>query len=101
VLSVLFTISCLGLGLPAVAAGFAVAKGGRLVTTSYVYGVSVIFLAALATLNLIRLRTDNRALTADQSTALRLGTQPATRLRGSKLGARRLRGDRIRDGRMM
>jgi predicted MFS family arabinose efflux permease len=61
VLSVLFTISYLGLGVPAVAAGFAVAKGGGLVTTSYEYGVAVIVLAALATVNLIRLRTRNHA----------------------------------------
>jgi MFS family permease len=59
VLSVLFTISYLGLGIPAVAAGFAVAKGGGLVATSYEYGVAVIVLAALATANLIRLRTHN------------------------------------------
>jgi hypothetical protein len=59
VLSVLFTISYLGLGIPAVAAGFAVAKGGGLVTTSYEYGVGVIVLAALATINLVRLRTQN------------------------------------------
>jgi hypothetical protein len=56
VLSVLFTISYLGLGIPAVVAGFAVAKGGGLVATSYEYGGGVIVLAALATVNLIRLR---------------------------------------------
>jgi predicted MFS family arabinose efflux permease len=61
VLSVLFTVSYLGLGVPAVAAGFAVAKGGGLVTTSYEYGVAVIVLALLATVNLIRLRTHNPA----------------------------------------
>jgi hypothetical protein len=61
VLSVLFTISYLGLGVPAVAAGFAVAKGGGLVATSYEYGVAVIVLAALATVNLIRLRTHDHA----------------------------------------
>jgi predicted MFS family arabinose efflux permease len=61
VLSVLFTISYLGLGVPAVAAGFAVAKGGGLVATSYEYGVAVIVLAALAAVNLIRLRTHNDA----------------------------------------
>jgi predicted MFS family arabinose efflux permease len=61
VVSVLFTISYLGLGIPAVAAGFAVAKGGGLVATSYEYGVAVIVLAALATVNLIRLRTHKHA----------------------------------------
>jgi predicted MFS family arabinose efflux permease len=61
VLSVLFTISYLGLGIPAVAAGFAVAKGGGLVATSYEYGVAVIVLAAFASVNLIRLRTHDHA----------------------------------------
>jgi hypothetical protein len=61
VLSVLFTISYLGLGIPAVAAGFAVAKGGSLVATSYVYGLAVIVLAAFATVNLIRLPTHDHA----------------------------------------
>ncbi|MDT5397238.1 MAG: hypothetical protein QOK33_469 [Mycobacterium sp.] len=59
VLSVLYIVSYLGLGIPAVAAGFAVARGGGLVATSYAYGVAVIGLAGLATLNLIRLRTDD------------------------------------------
>jgi hypothetical protein len=66
VLSVLFAISYLGLGVPAVAAGFAVAKGEGLAKTSYAYGVSVIVLAALAVVNRIRLRT---ALTTDQWSA--------------------------------
>jgi predicted MFS family arabinose efflux permease len=61
VLSVLFTISYLGLGIPAVVAGFAVAKGGGLLATSYEYGGAVIVLAALATVNLIRLRTHGHA----------------------------------------
>ena len=57
VLSVLFTVSYLGLGIPAIAAGVAVVYGGGLVTTSYEYGhVAVIALAAVATFNLIRLR---------------------------------------------
>ncbi len=57
VLSVLFTVSYLGLGVPAVAAGFAVAKGGGLVATSYEYGAAVIALAVFAAANLVRLRT--------------------------------------------
>jgi hypothetical protein len=59
VLSVLYTVSYVGLGVPAVAAGFAVAKRGGLVTTSYEYGFAVIVLAAFATVNLIRLRIHN------------------------------------------
>jgi hypothetical protein len=54
---VLYTASYLGLGIPAVAAGFAVAKGGELIATSYEYGAAVIVLAVFATVNLIRLRT--------------------------------------------
>jgi len=63
VLSVLFTVSYLGLGVPAVAAGFAVAKGGGLVATSYEYGAAVIVLAVFAAANLIRLRTPTPTLT--------------------------------------
>ena len=55
VLSVLFTVSYLGLGIPAVAAGLAVVKGGGLVATSYEYGLAVILLAGVAAINLIRL----------------------------------------------
>jgi MFS family permease len=57
VLSVLYTASYLGLGIPAVAAGFAVANGGSIVATSYLYGAAVIVLAVFATVNQIRLRT--------------------------------------------
>ncbi len=59
VLSVLFTASYLGLGIPAVAAGLAVVRGGGLVTTSYVYGLGVILLAVFATVNMIRLSSHN------------------------------------------
>jgi MFS family permease len=62
VLSVLFIVSYLGLGIPAVAAGVAVVRGGGLVDTSYEYGVAVILLALFATANLIRLAThDSRS----------------------------------------
>jgi MFS family permease len=55
VVSVLFTVSYLGMGLPAVLAGAAVASGGGLVATTYHFGLAVIALAALATVNLTRL----------------------------------------------
>jgi MFS family permease len=73
VLSVLFTVSYLGLGVPAVAAGFAVAKGGGLVATSYEYGAAVIVLAVFAGTNLVRLRTPTAtvALTSRGETARR------------------------------
>jgi MFS family permease len=58
VLSVLFTVSYLGLGIPAVLAGLAVVHGGGLVTTSYDYGLAVIVLALVATFNLIRVHNN-------------------------------------------
>jgi predicted MFS family arabinose efflux permease len=65
VLSVLYVVSYLGLGIPAVAAGVAVVHGGGLVTTSYEYGMAVIVLTAIATFNLIRLRTHNHSSTME------------------------------------
>jgi MFS family permease len=55
-LSVLYVVSYLGMGIPAIAAGVAVVHGGGLVATSYEYGLAIIVLAAIATLNLTRLR---------------------------------------------
>ena len=65
VLSVLYIVSYLGLGIPAVAAGVAVVHGGGLVTTSYEYGMAVIVLATIAIFNLIRLRTHNHSSTME------------------------------------
>jgi predicted MFS family arabinose efflux permease len=65
VLSVLYVVSYLGLGIPAVAAGVAVVHGGGLVTTSYEYGLAVIVLAAIAIFNLIRLRTHDHSSTTE------------------------------------
>jgi MFS family permease len=56
VLSLLYLISYLGLGLPAVAAGFLVVHGGGLTDTARYYGAAVILLAALALLGLHRTR---------------------------------------------
>jgi predicted MFS family arabinose efflux permease len=56
VLSVLYVVSYLGLGVPAVVAGVAVVHGGGLVATSYEYGLGVIVLAVFAAVNLVRLR---------------------------------------------
>jgi hypothetical protein len=61
VLSVLFIVSYLGLGVPAVLAGLAVVHGLGLLETTYVYGAAVIFLAVLATVNLIRIPAPNPA----------------------------------------
>jgi predicted MFS family arabinose efflux permease len=67
VLSVLYTVSYLGLGIPAIVAGFAVVRGGGLVATSYEYGLAVIALAAIATVNLIHLRTQEHPSTEEVS----------------------------------
>ena len=65
VLSVLFTVSYLGLGIPAVVAGVAVVRGGGLVATSYEYGLAVIVLVIFATVNLIRLRSHEHPTTEE------------------------------------
>ncbi len=54
VLSLLYTVSYLGMGLPAVIAGFLVVHGGGLIDTAYQYGAAVIVLAALALAGLLR-----------------------------------------------
>jgi predicted MFS family arabinose efflux permease len=54
VLSVLYIVSYLGLGVPAVLAGLAVVHGIGLLDTTYGYGAAVVLLALLATVNLIR-----------------------------------------------
>lgn len=65
VLSVLFIVSYLGLGIPAVLAGVAVVHGGGLVATSYEYGLAVIVLGIVATINLIRVRNHNTQSTEE------------------------------------
>jgi predicted MFS family arabinose efflux permease len=67
VLSVLYTVSYLGLGIPAIVAGLAVVYGGGLVATSYEYGLAVIVLAAIATVNLLHLRTHEHPTTKEVS----------------------------------
>jgi MFS family permease len=64
-LSVLFTVSYLGLGIPAVLAGLAVVYGGGLVATSYEYGLAVIVLGLVATVNLIRVRNHDTPSTEE------------------------------------
>jgi MFS family permease len=54
VLSLLYTVSYLGMGLPAVIAGFLVVHVGGLVDTAYEYGAVVVVLAALALPGLVR-----------------------------------------------
>ena len=52
--SLLYVVSYLGLGVPAVLAGFGAVHGGGLISTARYYGVAVIALAALALSALIK-----------------------------------------------
>jgi predicted MFS family arabinose efflux permease len=56
VLSVIFLVSYLSMGLPAVIAGYLVVHGGGLMTTAREYTVAVMALAALALVGLARRR---------------------------------------------
>jgi predicted MFS family arabinose efflux permease len=57
VLSTIFVVSYLAMGLPAVIGGVLVVHGGGVLTTAREYGVAVMVLAALALLGVIRPRT--------------------------------------------
>ena len=54
VLSLLFVISYIGLGAPAVAAGYLVVHDGGLIHTAREYGIFVMVLAVLALTGLVR-----------------------------------------------
>ena len=54
--SLLYMVSYLGLGVPAVLAGFGVVHGGGLISTARYYGAAVIALAALALIGLLKTR---------------------------------------------
>ena len=60
VLSLLFVVSYLGLGVPAVAAGFLAVHGPGLIGAARYYGAALILLAALALLALIRAERKER-----------------------------------------
>jgi MFS family permease len=53
-LSLLFTVSYLGMGVPAVAAGFLAVHGAGLIGAARYYGAALILLAVLALLSLVR-----------------------------------------------
>jgi predicted MFS family arabinose efflux permease len=57
VVSLLYVVSYLGLGVPAVVAGFGVVHGGGLISTTRYYGAAVIALAVLALVGLLKNRT--------------------------------------------
>jgi MFS family permease len=59
--SLLYVVSYLGLGVPAVLAGFGVVHGGGLINTARYYGAAVIALAALALFGLLRSRPGRAA----------------------------------------
>jgi len=61
VVSLLYVVSYLGLGVPAVLAGFGVVHGGGLANTARYYGAAVIALAALALFSLLRNRPGRAA----------------------------------------
>ena len=54
--SLLYVVSYLGLGVPAVAAGFGVVHGGGLIDTTRYYGAALIGLAVLALFGLLKTR---------------------------------------------
>jgi MFS family permease len=57
VLSLVYIVSYLGLGVPAVVAGFVIVHGAGLTNTAIYYGGAVIVLAAVALLGLLRVRS--------------------------------------------
>ena len=54
--SLLYVVSYLGLGVPAVVAGFGVVHGGGLIDTARYYGAAVIALAGMALFGLLKSR---------------------------------------------
>src|SRR6516164_2397420 len=62
--SLLYVVSYLGLGVPAVLAGFGVVHGGGLIDTARYYGAAVIALAALALFGLLKNRPGRAAARA-------------------------------------
>ena len=64
VLSLVYIVSYLGLGLPAVVAGFVIVHGAGLTDTAIYYGGAVILLAAFALLGLLRVRPRSRSAPA-------------------------------------
>ncbi len=75
VLSLLYIVSYLGLGLPAVAAGFVIVHGGGLTDTALYYGGAVIVLAALALPGVVGTRT--RAVTGQAACEHGAASRPA------------------------
>ena len=67
--SLLYVVSYLGLGVPAVLAGFGVVHGGGLIDTARYYGAAVIVLAALALFGLLKNRPAPQSRAAEPAAA--------------------------------
>jgi hypothetical protein len=67
--SLLYVVSYLGLGVPAVLAGFGVVHGGGLINTARYYGAAVIALAALALYGLLKNRPAPQSRVAEPAPA--------------------------------
>jgi predicted MFS family arabinose efflux permease len=67
--SLLYVVSYLGLGVPAVLAGFGVVHGGGLIVTARYYGAAVIALAALALIGLAKNRPAPQSRIAEPAPA--------------------------------
>ena len=67
--SLLYVVSYLGLGVPAVVAGFGVVHGGGLIDTARYYGAAVIVLAALALFGLLKNRPAPQSRAAEPAAA--------------------------------
>ena len=69
--SLLYVVSYLGLGVPAVVAGFGVVHGGGLIDTARYYGAAVIALAAVALFGLLKNRPGRAAEPAAAARGIR------------------------------
>src|SRR4029077_11080088 len=69
--SLLYVVSYLGLGVPAVLAGYGVVHGGGLIDTARYYGAAVIALATLALLGLLKTRPGRAAEPAAAARGIR------------------------------
>jgi predicted MFS family arabinose efflux permease len=81
VVSLLYVVSYLGLGVPAVLAGFGVVHGGGLINTTRYYGAAVIALAVLALVSLVKnrpasVRDPGRPGTYDRQACLERSPSP-------------------------
>ena len=94
VLSALFVVSYLGLGLPGVIAGYLVVHGGGLLASTREYAVAVMILAALAILGLAR-RPRRQSAVAPPAESLTAGRIAAgSRAAGSRAAGSRAAGSR-------